>query len=112
MLPKINRLKKKKDFEKVFNDGQTIKSDIFFLKTLPNDQKVNRIGFVVSKKIDKRAVIRNKVKRRLREAIKGFLSQLKTGQDYIFIALPKIKDKGLEEIRTTIEKTLKKNKFL
>ncbi|GAI32984.1 unnamed protein product, partial [marine sediment metagenome] len=62
MLNKRNRLKKKKDFDKVFKQGQGFKQDFLYLKIRKNNLKSSRFGFVVSKKFSKKAVIRNKIK--------------------------------------------------
>ena len=70
MLPKKNRLKNKKDFERVFKQGKGFKEDFLFFKITKNNLKENRFGFIVSLKVSKKAVLRNKVKRRLREIIK------------------------------------------
>lgn len=54
-------------------------SDEFFVlhagKNKQDDSTETKIGFVVSKKIHKRAVIRNKIKRRLREAVSQYIKE-------------------------------------
>ena len=69
MLPKINRIKKKKDFEIIFKKGASFRNNLFTLRFLKNSLGINRFGFVVSQKVSKKAVVRNKVRRRLTEAI-------------------------------------------
>lgn len=66
MLPEINRLKKKKDIEKVFEEGQVFKEGFLIFKIAKNNSGKIRFGFIVSQKVSKRAVLRNKIKRRLR----------------------------------------------
>ncbi|MGA1846114.1 ribonuclease P protein component [Deferribacter abyssi] len=62
---RYERLRKKKEFDNVFVNGQWIKGNLINVcYALSTNRKV---GFIVSKKISKKAVIRNKVKRRLRE---------------------------------------------
>jgi len=53
---------------------------------MPNDVAQLRIGFVVSKRISKRAVDRNKVKRLLAEALRPLLGELSPGWDIVFSA--------------------------
>ena len=65
MLPKINRIKKKKDFEAIFKNSKTTRTNFFIFKISKNKLDINRFGFVVSQKVSKRAVVRNKVRRRL-----------------------------------------------
>ena len=62
MLKKENRLKKKKDFERIYKKGRGFKGDSLFLKILENKEELTRIGIVVSKKVSKKAVQRNKLK--------------------------------------------------
>lgn len=104
MLPKINRLKKKKDFERVFKEGKGFKEDFIFLKLRPNNLKVSRFSFVVSQKVSKKATLRNKIKRRLKAGVQARLAQIKKGWDGILIANPGIDRKDPQEIRQTIGK--------
>ncbi len=57
----------------------------FVLKTSENNLGLSRFGFVVSKKIDKRAVARNKAKRFFRAYIEENLEKIKPGYDFLFI---------------------------
>jgi len=65
MLPKQNRLKKKKDCDSVIKQGRHNADRFLVLKIQRNSLEQSRIGFVVSKKISKKAVERNRIKRRL-----------------------------------------------
>ena len=77
MLSKINRIKKKKDFEIIFKKGKSFKNKLFILRFIKNNLNQNRFGFVVSQKVSKKAVVRNKVRRRLAEIIKSYFNNLK-----------------------------------
>ena len=59
MLAKINRIKKKKDFEVIFKNSKSLKNNLFILKVAKNNLGLNRFGFVVSLKISKKATVRN-----------------------------------------------------
>lgn len=106
MLPKENRLKKKKDFERVFEKGEIVKGESIYIKALKTKEPFPRIGFIVSKKVSLNAVERNKIKRRIREIVKAI--SIKNKFDIVIIALPKIKKNTFEEIRQDVEKTFKK----
>lgn len=112
MLPRENRLKKKKDFERVFRKGKGVKGNFLVLKILEKKENKEepRFGFIVSQKVSKKATLRNKIKRRLREAVRKNLKFLKKGIDGIFIALPGIKDKDFQKIKEEVEFLLKKTK--
>lgn len=112
MLPRSNRLTKKSDFENAFKKGSSFDEKIFFLKLARNDLSYSRFGFVVSRKISKKAVIRNKIKRVLREIIRLELKKIKTGFDAIIIAKPDITEKTYRQIEETIERVLRKSRLL
>ena len=61
-------------------------SRLLILAWLPNDVARLRIGFVVSKRISKRAVERNYIKRLLSEAIRTALPRLGVGLDIVVSA--------------------------
>ncbi len=112
MLADKNRLKKKKDFENILKKGRTFKEDFLVLKVIKNKEKKIRFGFIVSKKISLKAVVRNKVKRRLRESVKPKIELLKKGVDIVIISLPGIREKSFKEIEKIIIKLLKRTGFL
>lgn len=107
MLPKNNRLKKKKDFERVFRLGKKIKGDCFYLKFLENNLNKIRVGFVVSKNVSNKATIRNKVKRRMREVVRRMLERLKPGYDVVIVAQRGIEKEDFLKIKKKIEEALK-----
>ena len=111
MLPVRNRLKKKKDFERIFKEGQGFKQGFLYLKIKKNNLKSSRFGFIVSKKFAKKAVIRNKIKRRLRELIKIKLPEIKKGIDGIIIVIPGLKTTDFRQLEEIINKLFKKAKL-
>ena len=114
MLPKVNRLKKNKEFERVFKKGQSFREDFLILKAVSNNLKNSRFGFIVSSKILKKAVVRNKIKRWLRSAV---LFQLKKDNkteepmDIVIIVKPGMPIKNFQEIEKIINKLFKKAKL-
>ena len=77
-----------------------------------NHLQESRFGFVVSKKISNKATVRNKVKRRLRDAVSGVLKGIKKPVDVIIIALSGIETREFSEIQETITNIFKKVKLL
>ncbi len=112
MLPKENRLKKKKDFANVLRKGRGFREGFLFLKLAGNSLEESRFGFVVSQRISKKAVIRNRLKRRLGEIIRLNLSEIKKGVDGVFIPGPGLRDKTFQELGEIMVKLLKKAKIL
>jgi len=70
MLAKKYRLQ----IQSVLNkSGQTFKSRSFLIKTFLNKKDFNRFGVVISKKVDKRATGRNKIKRIVLDLAKNYV---------------------------------------
>ncbi len=76
-------LTKPEDFTLVHNEGVTQKDRYLVIKTRPNRLEFSRYGISVSKHIGN-AVVRNRIKRVLREILR--LSHLSPGWDMILIA--------------------------
>ncbi len=118
MLPKEYRLSKKKDFDLVFKKGESIKNGFLIFKMLKSSSATeggitqSRFGFVVSKKVSMKANVRNKVKRRVRDAVSAKLKELKRPTDVIVITLPGIEKKEFSEIEKTVADSFKKLKLI
>ena len=67
LLPKEQILHSSKDFLKLLRGGKRLKSEGFELVYRQNDLGYPRIGYIVSKEISSKAVIRNRIKRIFRE---------------------------------------------
>jgi ribonuclease P protein component len=102
MLVSKNRLRKKSDIDNVFKKGKTVTGDFIFLRAVKNNLDINRFAFVVSAKISKRAVVRNKIKRQLREIIKKNILKTKQGIDFVLIVKPQIINRKFEDIEKEI----------
>lgn len=112
MLKKYLRLAKQKDFENVFDRGRYFSEDILSLKVAKNNFDYSRFGFIVSNKISKKAVARNRIKRLLRESARLLHKNIKPGFDGVFICKNKAAGKSFGEIGLCVEKLLKKSGLL
>ena len=81
---KVEHLTRKKEFERVFNEGRVFKNNEVVLYIIPNELQHSRLGLVVSKKVGN-APRRNRAKRLLREAYRLNKPLLKTHVDIIAI---------------------------
>ena len=112
MLPKKNRLKKKKDFERVFKKSKGYKEDFLLLRVASNNLQFSRFGFVINQKVSKKATIRNRIKRRLRAVIRENLPKIKKGVDGVIIVRPGMESNNFKKIEETIYRLIKKAKLL
>jgi ribonuclease P protein component len=108
MIPSKNRLKKERDFQQVIRNGKYLSSDLISIKFFSNSIGTTRIGFIVSKKISKKAVLRNRIKRILRESTRRYLDKIKEGYDIIIIAKEKMKEIESNEVIKEMEYLLNK----
>lgn len=86
MLKKINRIGKKKEFQEILKKGKMFQSPIFGLLMVKTGDEEKKFGFVVSKKISKRAVDRNRIRRLLADSVRLNLDMIKEGTRGIFLA--------------------------
>jgi len=87
MLPTENRLKNSEEFRFVKLRGYSVGTNYLLISYFNRkDDKATRFGFVVTRKIDRRAVVRNRISRLMREAIRKNLDNIKKGYDVVLVA--------------------------
>ncbi len=88
--PRKFRLTDKQDFSRVFKKNTSCRDQYFrIMAQTGNGLGFARLGQVVSRKVDKRAVRRNRIKRVVRESFRMLLSTQdfgKNGIDYVVLA--------------------------
>ena len=90
------RLTGNKQFTRIRGQGHSAANRFLVIRFLPNGLDHSRFGFMVSRRIGN-AVVRNKVKRRLREAVR--LTPVKAGWDAVFIARKGTERAGYHELK-------------
>jgi ribonuclease P protein component len=110
-FPKQNRLRKPKEFRRVYAEGVRIKGRFMTAFIMPSETSFQRVGITASKKAIGNAVQRNRAKRLLREAFrlsKIELNELDTKYDWVLNArrdLLRVKlQEPLAELKEIIEK--------
>lgn len=83
---KTQRLLKPAQFKLVFEKRQSAHNDFFGIYAAKNSLNHSRLGLVVSKKVSKKAVIRNRIKRQIREV---FRRQQKHLGSFDFVVIAK-----------------------
>jgi len=88
-FPKTERVRQRTDYLAVQGQGRKLQSDsfLFFVAPTRGPGGAARVGFTVSKKVGN-AVVRNRIKRRLREFYRTHKALFPPGQDVVVIAKP------------------------
>lgn len=105
-MKKINTVKKNEDFKKVIKKGRYYKNPCFVIYTYNNSLNHYRFGISVSKKIGN-AVVRNKIKRQMRNIIDKYKNYYSNELDYIIIIRKDYNAKSFNEIENTFHNIIK-----
>jgi ribonuclease P protein component len=105
----LEYIKKKEQYDLVYAKGRITGGSLLYIKTMPNGLNFSRHGFIVNKRIGK-AVIRNKLRRRLREIMRQ--AALKAGWDVVIYTRPAAAAAGYKEIKNMILSLLIKAQLL
>lgn len=108
MLPKKYRLPLRTELHRLQKEGRLYHFPFFGLLAGKNNLPVSRFAFIVSKKIHKKAVRRNRIKRLLREAARELLPQIKPGFDVVFLTKKNIIDQDLSSLLAAMKIALQK----
>lgn len=88
MLARKHRLVRAGDFLQMFRSGTRVRGPYAQLVYRTNRIALNRVAIVVSTKVDKRAVVRNRLRRRAYEEIRRHSTDMKQGVDIIIRVAP------------------------
>ena len=102
------RLKKNRAFQYVYRKGHSVACRNLVMLLAPGREL--KIGFSVSKKTGN-AVIRNRIKRRLRECFRPYLGDVKTGL-YVIVARASAAEAAFEDLKKDVRYLLKKQNAL
>jgi len=79
------RIQENERFQEIRQQGKSYSSELLVICVLPNALPYSRFGFAINARLGG-AVVRNRLKRRLREAIRLRLTMIKAGWDVVVIA--------------------------
>ena len=107
MLNRINRLKKRYQFNYVYKSGDHYSGEHIVLYVVSSKTKSIKVGLAVTKKVG-HAVVRNKIRRRLREIVKSQIPKLKQSYNIIVVAKENISSASFEKLSNEFFKLIKK----
>ena len=108
-MQRSQRLTGSKRFSQIHVEGSSAANRLLVIRYLGNGSDCSRFGFLVSKRIGN-AAVRNKVKRRLREAVR--LNAVKDGWDALFIARRGAGNAKYQELKDATDNLLRRAKLV
>ena len=112
-LPKAHRLRNRQDYRAVYDQGIRRYSPHLTLVALFSQAQVNlvsnpetMIGISISKKVSKKAVVRNRIKRQIKGAIRAMLTEIAPGWKIIIVVKPKAVECKYEHYLRELEELL------
>lgn len=100
-MERRRRIRRDEEFRQVRQQGRCWSADVLVLCALATGHAVTRFGFVVSKRLGG-AVVRNRIKRRLREVARRLAPGLPPGYDIVMIARGPISGRTTTELTETV----------
>lgn len=104
-MKRIYRLRERSRFQQIRQEGRCWSGRLVVVCALPNELAWSRFGFSVSRRIGK-AVVRNRVRRRMKEIVRLRRERLLDGWDVVFIARQPIRSATYQQIERGIEEVL------
>lgn len=100
------RLRKRREFEEVQRGGLSRAHPLLILRAASNDLALTRFGFAVGRRAAPTAVVRNRLRRRLREVVR--LLPVNDGWDVVFIARRGADAANFQQIREAVRDLLRR----
>jgi ribonuclease P protein component len=98
-------LRHREDFTRLSTHGRTRADRLLVLHVLPNTLDHDRYGISTGKRIGG-AVVRNRVRRRVRAILRATPEPGSAGLDVLIVARPASSEASFEELRSALERLL------
>jgi len=111
-FPKSERLRRQKDIEACLREGRRYRHALMTLYVRWREGNGRRIAFSVGRKVAKKATLRNRIKRWLREAYRTKRWAMKEGFDLFVVAQPACSAANFQAVDAALTELLLKAKVL
>ncbi len=108
MLKRTYRLRKNSDFQRLYRSGRRFSSSNLVLYYAPSHLGYSQVGFVVSKKISKSAVVRNTLRRRTSAVVEEMYPGIKNPMKMIVLIRNDFSNLKPNELKSEITKLVEK----
>ncbi len=110
-LPQKNRLKHRQDFKLVYVQGRQHRTVHLILRSRKSNilsDIPSRIGIVISQKVSKNAVVRNRIKRQIRAVVRPWLKQIANNWQLVIIVRPQAPECNYEHFLRELNELFQK----
>ncbi|BAQ61388.1 ribonuclease P protein component [Geminocystis sp. NIES-3708] len=117
-LPSRHRLKRRWEFQSVYKQGIRRSSRHLIIRALPttencHDQFIDaKIGISISRKVSKKAVVRNRIKRQIRSVFRYLLPKISSPWLIVVIVKPEAQECNYEHFLRELEQLLIKAEII
>ena len=114
MIPSMNRFHGYYSLKAVYSYGKTSRGAFFSIKSLNNPKRRKyRAAVVVSRKVNKSAVARNKIRRRLYALLREFSADFHQAPDIVItVYSDKVLELNHKKLSEDLKKQLKQNNII
>lgn len=110
-MDKMYRLRSNMEFKKVYKNGKNYWNRNLILYVKKNDLGYSRVGYSITKKIGN-SVVRNKIRRQMKEIYRLKFNLIKSNYDLIFIPKKNVVDISFKELESAMIHIMKIAKLL
>lgn len=108
-MRRAQRLRQRQEFAEVYRRGRPFRADLLIMRALRTDEPLSRFGFTASRAVGN-AVVRNRVRRRLREAARSL--PVAPGWDIVFNSRAQVASASFVQIREEMRSLLERANLL
>jgi ribonuclease P protein component len=110
-MSKLVSLRKNSEFSRVYGKGKSRANPVLIMYVHENGKDYNRIGISVNKKVGK-SVVRNRVKRLIKEAYRKYAGTVRQGYDLVVVARSDAANNEYRDIEKWMKDLLARHKLL